>query len=49
MSASQPVEDAPPPIETPRVAPVRRIAVTRPEREHTPHLVSLNGNGKHEE
>lgn len=49
VSGPQPVAEPPPPVETPRVAPVRRIAVTRPEREHTPHLVSLNGNGKHEE
>jgi hypothetical protein len=43
--------EAPPAPEAPRAAPVRRIAVTRPERTAPvdPHLVALNGNGKHDE
>jgi hypothetical protein len=44
-----PVE--PPPSDAPRAAPVRRIAVTRPERSMPvePHVVALNGNGKHDD
>lgn len=40
----------PPPSDAPRAAPVRRIAVTRPERiaPVEPHIVALNGNGKHD-
>lgn len=40
-----------PPSDAPRPAPVRRIAVTRPERTVPvePHVVALNGNGKHDE
>lgn len=51
-AAPRPATAAEPAPEAPRPAPVRRIAVTRPERTvpvEPPHVVALNGNGKHEE
>ncbi|MFQ3662800.1 MAG: hypothetical protein SNJ69_10460 [Chloroflexaceae bacterium] len=48
--ADNPVEDPPaepPPQETPRVAPVRRIAVSRVERDS--ETTSVSTNGKYEE
>lgn len=46
-----PAAPEPPPAQPQRTAPVRRIAVTRPERTAPveSHVVALNGNGKHEE
>jgi hypothetical protein len=50
-AAPPPRPAEPPPADTPRAAPVRRIAVTRPERTAPvePQIVALNGNGKHDD
>jgi hypothetical protein len=47
----QPISPTEAPAVPPRTAPVRRIAVTRPERAAPvePRVVAMNGNGKHDD